>query len=100
MQGAERKSVGFRTAGRHMYRVFAGIIGDIVKIECLSGSVQMSTCQGLDLPDKQAEIGNPRVWRKNRRCLFRKKGVPHALIRTDPDQFSIFAKSPIMSWLM
>ena len=32
------------------------IIADIAKIEDLSGSVQKSTCQGLDLPDKQAEI--------------------------------------------
>ena len=56
----------FRPAGRHMYRIIAGNIGDIAIIKDLSGSVQISTCQGLDLPDKQAEISNPRVWRKNR----------------------------------
>ena len=42
-----------------MYRIIAGIIGDIAKIEDWSGSVQISTCQGLDLPDKQAETNNP-----------------------------------------
>ena len=57
------------------YRIISGIIGDIAKIEDLSGSVQRSMCQGLDLLDKQAEISNPRVWRKNRRGLLRKKGV-------------------------
>ena len=50
----------------------AGIIGDIAKIEDLSGPVQISTCQGLDLPNKQAEISNPRVWRKNRSAYLGK----------------------------
>ena len=49
--------------------------GDIAKIEDLSGSLQTSTCQGLDLPDKQAEISNPSVWQKKRECLLRKKSV-------------------------
>ena len=33
--------------------------GDTAKIEDLSGSVQICTCQGLDLLDKQAEMSNP-----------------------------------------
>ena len=53
----------------------AGIIGVVAKIEDLSGPVQISTCQGLDLPDKQAEKSNPRVCLKNKGCLFRKKGA-------------------------
>ena len=63
----------FRHAGCHMYRIIAGIIVDIAKIEDLSGSVQISTRQGLDLPDKQAEMGDPRVWRKNRRACVGKR---------------------------
>ena len=41
----------------------------------LSGSVQISTCQGLDLPDKQAEMSNPSLAAKQRGVYFRKKGV-------------------------
>ena len=66
---ANLKSVCFAVRTSVVDRDITGHM-DIAKIEDWSRFVQPSTCQDLDLPDKQAKISNPRVWWKIREGPF------------------------------